>query len=1162
MGRILIMILLMAKYVILTSSSFPDNILPLRESSLKDISSKAFSGDDASSGHRLRHIQLIKRMKVLGETKIVICAREDIFIINPEEFSSSNPNDITYDSVVTWKSELQTRDLCIMKGQPDELCYNYNSVFEALDEEGNEFLVCGTDSYNPNCTKYQAIKSSDGRVELINFGSGYFSGKQRCPFGPNQPSASLFTGESLYSGTFQAFSGGSPVISRTMGGMPPLRTPDAAETINEPSFVGMAEDEDRVFIFFNEIQILPGGERRTVAQVGQICKRDNGGERVLQRMWTTFIKSRLNCSYNGFYLNELRDITKPTMANGQAVIYATFVTPENSLPGSAVCSYTLDSIREALQGPFLAQTSSTPAPSKSHHPGLCPDEKPSDAELLFIKSSPQMANQAKGLLLMTHQGARYTTSVVDSSPSDKDLKVFYIGDEEGKLIRRLAPSSNWKSGAVLSVQDVFDENRCLSAMPSKEDKKVIKILLDSTSDYVTVAFKHCTVSVPLHSCHLHQCKSTCIGSGDPYCGWNGTSCVAFQETLPPLNQDLRSAINSPQLFPGCAILTSKSETSTQSLKDIEKEIVFPDETLLLEQQIDDKDKVGPEELGDPDLEVASFGGNVLAIAVILTFMLTVVIIMATYFFCRCWRGKKKYDFHQKQMMQHQQNLDELEKRGSLTRKAQLTYNGCLEWLCGPPKPTPAPTPMINNKSDEHYIPRAKPNNYSEAPTLQLHVEKAKKQRRSSSRLNSTSSVNSNNSCIVPKVMRQESVVSMGRRPSSLQPLLINQTYEPVHITNYDGTIQRQFSEASTLPAQNKRSSHASSSGSGGSPISNESHLGAAETGVLPTASAKMRRRNERAQNQTNEIMRESDTAIMDFQNALGRMEIMGITNHHQPVNIARQRLDSNDSGKGESPRNSLRTDLEQSVASITSRHPRPNSLNLQRSTSCRRQRLLSEPSHSPEAISAFAPPIQRFHSVQPQPQMTPNGRHSRSQPTTPVGGPSSHKLVIFQPAQEQSVYATLPKHDVPVTGRRKQRMSGDNHQQMYIQQRPVSTDVSNQRRSSTASRPNTSPAKVPPNRYPSLQVRGPYATKPSVAPVVIQQPASRNSPPKNHYPSLPHRSSSAPFGNNNTFERPSTLHRREKMPSFLRQSSMPGGAPTKPTFYPPPIVPTSGVEAL
>ena len=68
--------------------------------------------------------------------------------------------------------------------------------------------------------------------------------------------------------------------------------------------------------------------------------------------------------------------------------------------------------------------------------------------------------------------------------------------------------------------------------------------------------------------------------------------------------------------------------------------------------------------------------------------------------------------------------------------------------------------------------------------------------------------------------------------------------------------------------------------------------------------------------QTNEIMRDSDTAIRDFESALLQMEKHGIGVYpptHSLSGVARQRLDSNDSGKGESPRNSLRTDLEQVI---------------------------------------------------------------------------------------------------------------------------------------------------------------------------------------------------------------------------------------------------------
>jgi len=78
----------------------------------------------------------------------------------------------------------------------------------------------------------------------------------------------------------------------------------------------------------------------------------------------------------------------------------------------------------------------------------------------------------------------------------------------------------------------------------------------------------------------------------------------------------------------------------------------------------------------------------------------------------------------------------------------------------------------------------------------------------------------------------------------------------------------------------------------------------------------MRRRREQASLQTNEIMCDSDMAIRDFETTLRNMETVGCFNGDgrrlQIIHpVVRQRIDSDDSGKGESPRNSLRTDLEQ-----------------------------------------------------------------------------------------------------------------------------------------------------------------------------------------------------------------------------------------------------------
>ncbi|XP_076811303.1 uncharacterized protein LOC143456673 isoform X2 [Clavelina lepadiformis] len=981
-----------------------------------------------------------------------------------------------------------------------EVCYNFINVVEATNQ--NQLLVCGTNSFTPLCTKYQM--ALEGRKVILTDLGRKISGKHRCPYGPNQPSSSIFSGGSLYSATFQTFSGGSPVISRTMGQSPPLSTSDL---INEPSFVRMLDDDQRILFFFNEISELSGGERRSIAQVGQVCKNDVGGKRVLQKTWTTFLKSRLNCSYNGFYLDQIRDVTHPIVTNGRSIVYASFATSQNSLAGSAICSFTLDAVHSSMTGAFQASHDVTSSssnvgkipPASSRHPGLCPDEKATDSELLFINSHPQMDKQVEGVLQLTNQGSRWNALAVDPAAGSNNVTMLFIGTEQGYLIRALAPDTRWQKGAILREQNVFDEKRC-SRSGEKDERKIIQIILET--DSVVVAFPHCVVSVPLSSCAIHRCRSACIGAADPYCGWSGRDCVSYQPGL-KFEQNLASALASTPLVrcpdpPSVDEEDTTAQPPTEPISESKRgtSVVIPE----------------PAEVGEE-----MYSKNHLITVAVVTFTATFVICLSFYLIwkkCCCDRLTRDEvdEFEKKQMEEHRLAISPDDKSASLTRKAQRWVNIFRRNV------TPSTTPQITPKNK--FVPesrRRRENDYSEAPTLQHRAENARAMRKSSSRLNSTSSVTTS---------RHDAISDV----TPTQPLLASPSND---FYFSDSTLPKHVADAATLRLSPKHPSGSlSSSGGSPSPVYQD---GAAETGTFPTASAKLRRRNERVMTQTNEIMRDSDTAIRDFESALLQMEKHGIGVYpptHSLSGVARQRLDSNDSGKGESPRNSLRTDLEQPVSVYTSRAPRPTSLNLQRCVTQKRQRLLSEPSMGHEVIS-----LQRHH-----PMRTPS-LSSRSQPTTPNSTPQ--KLSLYQePSQEVSLYGTLPKQ-IPGSG----RMKG------FQPYQPISVREAEEQRRTMA---RSSIGNGPPNLYPSLQVRGPYAHKMHYPP---QQGWS--TPPKNHYPSLPHKSSSAPFGqatSNNSyvtgagFERPATLHRREKLPSVMRQTSMPGTARPG-MFVPPPIVP-------
>ena len=136
--------------------------------------------------------------------------------------------------------------------------------------------------------------------------------------------------------------------------------------------------------------------------------------------------------------------------------------------------------------------------------------------------------------------------------------------------------------------------------------------------------------------------------------------------------------------------------------------------------------------------------------------------------------------------------------------------------------------------------------------------------------------------------------------------------------------------------------------------------------------------------------------------------------------------------------------------------------------------------------------------------------------------------------------------------------------QVYAQRPPkMQRQLSEPQSRAQVGRSYSTSTKSPPNYYASLQQE--KAQQNPVMRHSHEQPKHPEQPgPMNHYPSLPHRSSAAPYGDNNSyvtgngFERPATLHKREKLPSIMRQSSAPN-ATRGVLFVPPPTIPNNGI---
>lgn len=76
---------------------------------------------------------------------------------------------------------------------------------------------CGTNAFSPVCSS-RSVSDLSEVVETVN-------GVARCPYDPKHNSTAMVTGSGdLYAATVIDFSGRDPVIYRSMGSAPPLRT--------------------------------------------------------------------------------------------------------------------------------------------------------------------------------------------------------------------------------------------------------------------------------------------------------------------------------------------------------------------------------------------------------------------------------------------------------------------------------------------------------------------------------------------------------------------------------------------------------------------------------------------------------------------------------------------------------------------------------------------------------------------------------------------------------------------------------------------------------------------------------------------------------------------------------------------------------------------------
>uniref|UniRef100_A0A8C5G425 Si:ch211-129c21.1 n=1 Tax=Gouania willdenowi TaxID=441366 RepID=A0A8C5G425_GOUWI len=326
------------------------------------------------------------------------------------------------------------------------------------------------------------------------------------------------TGNDLYSATYINFLGSEPVVLRSSNLT--LRTEFKSSWLR-PNFVYMdfvgesfnspEGDDDKVYLFFSENAMEYDSYRKvTVSRVARVCKGDMGGQRTLQRKWTSFLKARLDCSLPEPSLPPIVQDVFLLKHNdwAKSVFYAVF-TPQSLSQVSAVCAYRVSTIRDIFnEGKFktpvavemshvkwVMYTGEVPVP----RPGACINNAARKMGISHSLELPDKTLQFIRDYSLMHEAVRPLTG--------------------GPLLV--------KKGALLT-QIVVDS---VSALDGKK-----------YSGQLYAGSEFGAVQVAVSNCSRHKTCEDCILARDPYCAWENYSsqCLSVRSLSPSSNVAFQS----------------------------------------------------------------------------------------------------------------------------------------------------------------------------------------------------------------------------------------------------------------------------------------------------------------------------------------------------------------------------------------------------------------------------------------------------------------------------------------------------------------------------------------------------------------------------------------------------------------------------------------------
>ncbi|KAM4623487.1 semaphorin-4G [Polymixia lowei] len=481
---------------------------------------------------------------------------------------------------IDWEASAEQKKQCLNKGRDNQTeCYNHIRFLHRYNE--THLYVCGTHAFRPLCAYIDA--------EHFSFSSGFEEGRDRCPYDPAKGYTGLLVDGEMFTASQYEFRS-SPDVRRNFP-FPTLRTEEApTRWLLEADFVGSVllkesinssiGDDDKIYFFFTEKsqEQMAYPSQTRVSRVARVCKGDWGGQRTLQRKWTSFLKARMVCSVPDYelHLNVLRSVfVLQGRDTHSSVFYGVFGLEWKNIKASAICQYSFSDIQKAFEGPYMEVQDS----KWREYTGKVPEPRPGscitdlhrsqginssrdlpDNVLTFARRHPLMASQVHptgSRPLMFKRSVNYVKIVVHKVPAldGKTYNVFFLGTDDGWLHRAVEVDGEMH---IIEELQLFDKPQPIESM-----------VISSVLRRVYVGSHSGVVQVPMSACQRYSSCYDCIFARDPFCGWDKKMCV-----------DTSSRPQSSNLIQDILRGTGGCENITGNVVHRRRSVMLGDDVLL------------------------------------------------------------------------------------------------------------------------------------------------------------------------------------------------------------------------------------------------------------------------------------------------------------------------------------------------------------------------------------------------------------------------------------------------------------------------------------------------------------------------------------------------------------------------------------------------------